>query len=249
MDKFSFISSVLSGLCPATAFLQDKKSPVYMMSLEDAVRPGMMDQYMQATGEWIALLKKEKVPASFSAFLESDGIVNYLETMVPASDPASTAPIESLARFHQTESGRKRQSAVRWSRYSVWIRSERLSCAPENPDAPPGTLPYFVWKHIRVCPGRESAFEDAAAAFREIFRKKGVRRGYGVFRNIIGYERPWYTVIFAGTDPGDLYAWQIKMKQELGSQAGPVLERIHAVAERITDGSGWTVPELSYTNR
>lgn len=221
----------------------------FVLSLEDAVKPGMIDEYIQATKEWIELLKKERVNTSFNTFLESNGIVNFLEPMVNLSDLDERALNKALVSFHCTELGQKRKSTIRWSKYSVWSRSSQLSYNPMEPDTPANEMPYFVWKHIQLYPEKDNTFLDIATKFKEIFQKHEIGRTYGIFCNIIGYERPWHTIIFPGEDPGELYKWQQEVEQELGSELKPILEKLYCITEQITDGSGWTMPELSLMNK
>ena len=251
MNRIELLSTALLSLFPTTAFLQNKEPPnvqYLVLSLEDAVKPGMIDEYIQTTKEWIKLLKNKEVKTSFNTFSESNGIVNYLEPMFSMSDMDKRALNDALESFHRTELGQKRQSTIRWSKYSVWSRSSQLSYNPVNPDASTNNMPYFVWKHIKLHAGNESTFIEIATKFKEIFQKHRVGRGYGVFCNIIGYERPWYTVIFPGKDPGELYKWQQEMEQELGSELKPILDKLYDITEQITEGSGWTIPELSLTS-
>jgi len=252
MNRIKLLSAALLSLFPATVFLQDKEPPNVphlVLSLEDAVKPGMIDEYIQTTKEWIELLKNKKVKTTFNTFLESNDIVNYLEPMSNISDMDQRALNQALESFHRTELGQKRQSTIRWSKYSVWSHSSQLSYEPVNPNTSTNNMPYFVWKHIKLHAGNESTFIDVATKFKEIFQKHSVGRGYGVFCNIIGYERPWYTVIFPGKDPGELYKWQQEMEHELGSELKPILDKLYDITEQITEGSGWTIPELSLTNK
>jgi hypothetical protein len=252
MNRVILLLAALLSLIPATVFVQDKqppKLPTLVLSLEDAVKPGMLEEYIQTTKEWIEQLKEKKVKTTFNTFSESNGIVNYLEPMFNMSDIDQSALTAALESFHRTESGKKRQSTIRWTKYSVWLRSSQLSYVPVHPDTPPNSRPYFVWKHIQLRADSEGTFLDIASKFKEIFQKHGVGRPYGVFCNIIGYERPWYTVVFAGKDPGEFYEWQKATEKELGSELRPILDRLYATTEKITEGSGWSIPELSRTNK
>lgn len=252
MNRIKLLSTASLSLFPTIVFLQDKELPnvpSLVLSLEDAVKPGMIGEYIQTTKEWIELLKNKKVKTTFNTFLESNGIVNYLEPMFSMSDMDQRALNEALESFHRTELSQKRQSTIRWSKYSVWFRSSQLSYKPVNPDTSTNKMPYFVWKHIQLRAGNENTFIDVATKFKEIFQKYSVGRGQGVFCNIIGYERRWYTVIFAGKDPGELFKWQQEMEQELGSELKPILDKLYDITEKITEGSGWTIPELSLTDK
>ena len=169
--------------------------------------------------------------------------------MFNMSDMDIIALNKALESFHSTELGQKRQATIRWSKYSVWFRSSQLSYEPANPNAPPNNMIYFVWKHIQLYAGTESRLLEVATKFKRIFQKHDIGRGYGVFCNIIGYKRPWYTVVFAGEEPGEFYKWQQEMEQNLGSELKPILDKLYDITEKITEGSGWTIPELSLTNK
>ena len=235
------------------AFAQNMKiqnvPPSLVLSLEDAVKPGKVEEYIKTTQEWLAQLKNDNVITTFNTFLETDDIVNYLEPIPSLSEIDESALKKSLASFHDTEPGQQRLSTIYWSKYSVWDRSSQLSYVPADPDASPAAMPYFVWKHFQIHPDKEKVFIDLIVKCKEIFQKHKIGRGYGIFCNIIGYQRPWYTVIFPGKDPGELYQWQKKMEQELGSELKPLLNKIYNITEQITDGSGWTIKELSLTDK
>jgi len=236
-----------------TAFAQNMKiqnvPPSLVLSLEDAIKPGQIEEYIQYTKKWIEQLKDKNVKTTFNTFLETDDIINYLEPIPSLSGIDEGALKKSLASFHDTEPGQQRLSTIYWSKYSVWDRSSQLSYVPADPDPSPAAMPYFVWKHFQIHPDKEKVFIDLAVKCKEIFQKHKIGRGYGIFCNIIGYPRPWYTVIFPGKDPGELYQWQKKMEQELGSELKPLLNEIYEITEQITDGSGWTISELSFINK
>ncbi len=236
-----------------TAFAQNMKiqnvPPSLVLSLEDAIKPGQIEEYIQYTKKWIEQLKDKNVKTTFNTFLETDDIIDYLEPIPSLSGIDEGALKKSLASFHDTEPGQQRLSTIYWSKYSVWDRSSQLSYVPADPDPSPAAMPYFVWKHFQIHPDKEKVFIDLAVKCKEIFQKHKIGRGYGIFCNIIGYPRPWYTVIFPGKDPGELYQWQKKMEQELGSELKPLLNEIYEITEQITDGSGWTISELSFINK
>ena len=253
MIKILLLSTVLLYLLPMIAFTQNKKTqntpPSLVLSLEDAIKPGKVEEYIRATKEWLVQLKSDNVITTFNTFLETDDIINYLEPIPNLSAIDTSALKKSLASFQGTEPGQQRLSTIYWSKYSVWDRSSQLSYVPADPDTSPAAMPYFTWKHFQIRPDKESNFIDLAVKCKKIFQKHKIGRGYGVFCNIIGYQRPWYTVIFPGKDPGELYQWQKKMEQKLGPELKPLLKEIYEITQQITDGSGWTIKELSLTNK
>ena len=83
MNRIKLLSTALLSLFPTIVFLQDKELPnvpSLVLSLEDAVKPGMIGEYIQTTKEWIELLKNKKAKTTFNTFLESNGIVNQCLT-------------------------------------------------------------------------------------------------------------------------------------------------------------------------
>ncbi len=251
IKKVEILSSILISLSAITAFGQKEEPPPippFVLSLEDAVKPGMMNQYKESMKKWIELLKNEKVETMFNAFAEQNGIVNYLEPLSNLSEINNRALNKALEKFHNTEWGQKRQASLRWSLYSVWFRSDKLSYRPATPSTSPKGMVYFIWKHIRLRPEAEIKFNEIATKFKKVFQRQNIGRGYGVFRNIIGYEMPWYTVVFPGKDPGELYEWQNKIERELGDELKRILDELYDIADEITEGRGWTLQELSLIN-
>jgi hypothetical protein len=39
------------------------------------------------------------------------------------------------------------------------------------------------------------------------------------------------------------------MEQKIGSELKPILDKLYDITEQITEGIGWTIPELSLTNK
>ncbi|MGD8780878.1 MAG: hypothetical protein PVH88_18170 [Ignavibacteria bacterium] len=247
-----FLPAILLSLLPTTIFSQDNESVIaqsLVLSLEDAVKPGMIEQYTQIMKQWIEQLKNDDVKATFNSFLETNCVVNYLEPINNLNDVDKRVLDKILKSFAHTELGQKRNLTIRWSKYSVWNNSNQLSYKPIHPDISPNEMPYFAWKHIKLYTDKEDIFLELARKFKEVFTRHNIGRGYGVFCNIIGYENPWYTIVFSGKDPGELYLWQKEMEQELGPELKLVLNQLYGITEQIIDGNGWVLHELSYENR
>jgi hypothetical protein len=248
MTKITLPSAGLISLLPHKMLSQDRmqvKEKSLFLSLEDAVKPGMIEEYIETTKEWIKILKYKNIKTSFSTFLETNDIVNYLEPIDSMPEADESSLYEEVESFQNSDAGKKRASTIRWSKYSIWAHSDQLSYKPTNPKVPPNAFPYFVWKHICLPQQKESTFIDTAKKFKEIFQKHNVERSYGFFWNIIGYKRPWYTVIFPGKDPEELNNWLHVMERDLGLELKPLLDRLYNSIEQLIDGNGWSIPDLS----
>jgi hypothetical protein len=249
-----------TGLLPALALALTSsqkpqkpaaRPPVLVFVLEEQVRPGCMKDYIDCTKTWIELMRDVDPKMAFSAFGDAESFVEFNERIGGFEDIGRTLGV--WAKFTDmlpgTEWGRKRLAAVSRSRYSVWQRSAELSFEPATPHPDPRTLTYFEWGIVRLRPDMEGEFFEAGIRIRELFQESGINRGYSVFRNVIGYEGPTYSVIFAGRDPAEFDSWRKKSMKELSPRLPSLLRQLAPSIVDTQEIQAWSRPELSLPGR
>jgi hypothetical protein len=220
-------------------------APGYVVSREERFALGARQDYVDGTRRWIALIRDSDVRLTFTTFGDSDGNVEFNVPVARLEDVGATLRAWAAAesQLGDAEWARRRQAALKWSRYSLWWQSPELTYRSPRPSAV--DMPYFVWKNLRLHPAAEPAFLEAAARIRALFEVEPLDRALGVFRNISGADGPTYTVIIPGRDPGELAAWQQSIWTERRAQLQPLLDGLCLGIEEVTEGRGWTWPELS----
>ncbi|RPH37883.1 hypothetical protein EHM92_01530 [bacterium] len=206
-----------------------------------------MEEYTEYTKKLIDLIRELNVGIAFSAFGSESGCMDYNQRITGPCDfgPKLEAWDTVHAALLKIEWGKKRLNSVEWSRYSVWERSGELSYEPAHPEPDQSRPTYFVWKNLRLRAEKEKDFIETGRQVRAFLEKKNIERGYNVFRNLIGYEGPLYTVIFPGRDPVESQAWLQQTGRNLAFGLLPFLPQLMASVEQTADFEGRAMPELS----
>ena len=218
-----------------------------VVTLLENVKPGMMDLYVEGTKGWIAEIKKMKPEITFSAFDDNYGSVEYLATVRSFTEIESIINCwkEADEKIHGTEWGEKRGTTINWSKIEVWWQISELTYIAKESDPSSSDMPYFIWENIRVNSKNEKRFMECAAKIREHYQKYGIKRSYGFFRNIIGVQGPYFGIVYPGKDPSEIFQWHRTLPRKFNAELKERLDALYLLADEVTEGSGWALPELS----
>jgi hypothetical protein len=244
----TFMTAVMSF---ARVNQKSKLPPVILFAMEEKIKPGRMQEYIEYSRKWFDIIKDLNMGLSFSAFGDQNGYLDYNQRINGPDDIGVKIEAWTKARelLFNTPWGKKRLKVVEWYKYSVWQRLPELSYDPAQANPNPNQLTYFMWKNIRVNALHENSFMQTGARIRMLFEKNDIERGYSVFRNFIGYESPIYSVIFAGKDPGEFCEWQQHTWSKLAAELQPLLDQLADSIGETIEFRAWAMPELSLSGK
>jgi hypothetical protein len=223
--------------------------PAYVVSREERFAVRSRKAYVDGTKRWIEALRDDGIDLAFTTFGDTEGNVEYNAPAQGLDDVGHTLRGWAMAEvpLGETDWGRRRQATVQWVRYSLWWQSAALTY--QSPVTSRYSLPYFVWKNLRLHCEAEPEFLRTAARIRDTLDDEPVDRGLGVFRNVSGAEGPLYTVIIPGLDPRELEDWQHRFWAERRPKLKPLLDDLLMTVREITEGRGWHWPDMSLPAR
>ena len=162
--------------------------PRFSVNVAEHVKPGMMDEYVEATKKWIEMIKGEGMNMMFFGFADRASNMHYA---VPIN---SMAEIDSKAQewgkavgmMRGTDWGAIRQKCIEWTQYTIWMWAQDASYMPAEPELSDMEMLYMKWADIRVSHQNEAKFVELLGKIKAVYAKHNIGRSYNVYRNIIG---------------------------------------------------------------
>lgn len=227
------------------AFAQ--QAPAYLSVYTEHVKLGHDAEYADVVKELWAAMKKEggdfAVLASQS--LSNPGHYTFVTTLSSMADmdhqneafgKVFSAHGDLMSKFGKLSNGNES--------FIIAPRPD-LSYQPDNPrvsDAEAGfARVMFVYPHPEHALDLETALRDAG----ELWKKKGINDGFGVFTNVTG-AGPVYALRTIAKDEADFYTQQAKNNATLGQEGAALRNRVGPMIREIEYSASVPRPDLGY---
>jgi hypothetical protein len=240
---FALLSSIADAQTPA---------PSYFVIHQEAAKPSMIKEYEAASKEFVALVKanKAKMPHfSFSALASPDFIYTFAAPIPNfAGVDSITADFGALAQAAGpsfADLNKRSGAATEYIRESVVQFAPELSYTPAEPRIAANAARYFHYAYYYVMPGREADAEAVGADYVKLFKSKGVKTGYNVYKTVMGPEMPLYVVSVGALDAADYHADDAKVVALLGAEMQALGARLAAFTRRVEMREAVLRPDLS----
>ena len=243
------LGAALALLAPAAAGAQTPGGQYFVVHQEVA-KPSMVKEYESTTKEFVALVKasKAKMPHfSFNCFASPDFTYTFVAPIPNmAGMDAINADFGALAQSAGAafpDLNKRGGAATEYIKEWVIQLVPELSYAPAAPQA--GAPRYFHYGIYYVMPGREPEAEALGAAYVKLFKAKGVKNGYTVYKVVMGAEMPAYIVSVGAADAAEYQAEDAKLGALLGAEIQPLGARQAALTRRFETREAVARPDLS----
>jgi hypothetical protein len=127
---------------------------------------------------------------------------------------------------------------------AVIQRLPELSYAPAEPRIE-GQARYYHYGFYYVIPGREQEVEAIGAEYLKLFKAKGTKNGYTVYKGVIGADMPYYFVSVGAHDAADYHAEDAKTTAAVGPELQALGARLMALTRRFETREAVPRPDLS----
>jgi hypothetical protein len=228
------------------------QTPPYFVIHQEVAKPSMIKEYEATSSEFVALVKvhKAKMPHfSFNAFASPDFTYTFAAPIPNlAGLDAINADFGALAQAAGApflDLNKRSGAAVEYIRESVIQLAPELSYSPAESRIAPGSARYFHYTLYYVMPGREPEAEAVGADYVKLFKARGVKTGYSVYKTVMGPEMPLYIVSVGALDAADYHADDAKVTATLGAEMQALGARLAALTRRVEMREAVVRPDLS----
>ena len=256
MKRFPIAAVVSLGaaaalLAPTTGGTQTP-APQYFVLHQEKAKPSMIKEYESTTKEFVALVKanKAKMPHfSFNAFVSPDFLYSYVSPIPNlAGMDAINGDFGALVQAAGPAlSDLNKRGGVAMERVDETViqRLPELSYAPAEPRLESGRARYYHYGFYYVIPGREPEVEALGQEYLKLFKAKGVKNGYTIYKAVMGADMPYYFVSEGALDAADFEAEDAKTAALVGPELQALGARLMALTRRYETREAVPRPDLS----
>ena len=256
MKRFPIAAVVSLGaaaalLAPTTGGTQTP-APQYFVLHQEKAKPSMIKEYESTTKEFVALVKanKAKMPHfSFNAFVSPDFLYSYVSP-IPNLAGMDAINGDFGALFQAAGpalSDLNKRGGVAMERVDETViqRLPELSYAPAEPRLESGRARYYHYGFYYVIPGREPEVEALGQEYLKLFKAKGVKNGYTIYKAVMGADMPYYFVSEGALDAAEFQVEDAKTAALVGPELAALGARLMALTRRYETREAVPRPDLS----
>ena len=256
MKRFPIAAVVSLGAAVAvlapTAGGTQTPAPQYFVLHQERAKPSMVKEYESTTREFVALVKanKAKMPHfSFNAFVSPDFTYSFVAPIpnMAALDGinADFGALAQSAGASFLDLNKRGGTAMERVDEAIIQRLPELSYAPAEPRLESGRVRYYHYGFYYVIPGREPEVEALGQEYLKLFKAKGVKNGYTIYKAVMGADMPYYFVSEGALDAADFAAEDAKTAAAVGPELQALGARLMALTRRYETREAVPRPDLS----
>lgn len=250
IGKISYSILVLFLLQSTMAFSQlSDKNWDLMLVREDKVYPSRTDNYEMTLMDLKEFLSNKEV-SSFNYFTHLQA--NYYYTHITPINKLSDLS-KGIHSFMAEEVNDPQldlimdylNDDIESYRYYILQYLPAFSYIPEGDDWGTGS-PYRKWSYYYFQPGSEKEVEAVLSAWKQLYKGKGVKTGYRVFKGFIGIQQPSYILTTWAQDPLDYQENMMKTMALLGEDGLVLWSKMMEFVSEAESVEGWFLPSYSF---
>ncbi len=194
MKKINLTTAMLFiiGFQAAFAQISDKELN-YLLVREDVVKPSKAAEYETSLIDLAQFLTDNKVKhVNYMTQIQDDNSYSHVAQLNSMEDING-----GLKTFIRGEEKSAKFDLI-WDDLNESIESYNyyvIKYEPELSYVPDGKVwldeaPYRRWNYLHFEPGTEKLAEDILLAWKNLYKNKGVKSGFRVFKGVIGLDQP-----------------------------------------------------------
>lgn len=236
------------GIQTAFAQISDKNLD-YLLIREDYVKPSKAVDYETSLVELAQFLTDNKVKhVNYMTHIQDDNIYSHVARLKNMKDING-----GLKTFIRGEEKSAKFDLI-WNDLNESIESFQyyvVKYEPELSYVPDGQIwldeaPYRRWNYLHFEPGTEKVAEELLMAWKNLYKNKGVKSGFRVFKGVIGLDQPVILFTTWSKSPLD-YQKELDDSIIALDDEGTVLWLAMMDLVRKTETvEGWYLPQYSF---
>ena len=250
MKKIFLITVILIGLGVNVGIAQISDSNLnYLMVREDMVKPSRAADYEASLTDLALFLSDQKVQSvNYMTQLQDNFHYSHVVRLNSLND------IDGGLRSYVKGEKKSAEFDLIWSDLKETINSYRyyvVQYQPELSYVPDGKIwleeaPYRRWNYLHFEPGTEKEAEQILLAWKNLYKDKGVKSGFRVFKGVVGLDQPVYMFTTWSATPLD-YQIELQESIELLDDDGTILWiAMMELVRKAETVEGWYLPQYSF---
>lgn len=229
-------------------FAQESGYQAYYIH-EDPVNPSMTSEYEKGAVKLASESKKVNLPDGWLTFKLDDNRYIY------------TTPIKNMADLDkntfeplQTKMGNEAfgkmfddfDKCYDSHRDYVVRLDKELTYMPNGIDVSTPGMPYRHYTYYYVTPQNAAKAREIAKAFNALYKSKGSKLQYRVYRNGFGEKESYFMVVVSAKSAEDYERMRAENNQLLGDEGKELYGKMLQFVSRIQNITAMARPDLSY---
>ena len=219
---------------------------------EDQVRPSMTREYEAVTRDFISALKEHNIKeADFSTAVLDNGTYLSISPISKMAD-LDKNPLAPLAEKMGEE--KFAEFFTRFNKcydvhkdYMVHL-IENLSYMPEGLTANTPGQDYRKWHFLHVIPENVPALREKMLEIKELYKEKGAKENYRVYRNGFGSDGDYYLVVISAKDAQSYAQISDETEELLGQEGKKLFDDMMQYVKKYETETGSMRPDLAYNS-
>lgn len=217
---------------------------------QDNVKPSKVMQYEKIAKEFQAASVKHNLQTTWYA-ASSDDFKYYYITPIENFADLDKRPMADMAKAMGDDFGKmfaEFDKCYDTHGTYIMIRDSELSYMPEGVENAPEDEKYRKWIYMYYTPQNAKKAEEGMKAVKAMFKEKGSKEYYRVYRNGFGQMENYFMVSISAKDDIDLAQRGKANRALLGSfeERWETFSKLLNHLERMEEYGGETRPDLSY---
>ncbi|WP_445730884.1 hypothetical protein [Mariniflexile sp.] len=235
-------------LCLAINFSQAQQA--YQIH-QDNVKPSMVMEYEKTAKELVAASKEHKPQTNWATAVTNDLKYSYI------------TPIENMADLDKRPfADMAKKMGDKWTtmftnfdkcydshRSYIIHLVEDLTYMPEGITITQEGQDYRNWYYIYFTPSNAEKIREGMKAVKELYKAKGSKEYYRIYRNGYGTTEDFYLVAVSAKDEIDSATKSKANEIVLGPERWETFSKVMDYATRYEEYSGNMRPDLSYSSK
>jgi len=248
------IAWLLTGsLIAALAAAQGQPPRMWYVHTEQA-KPSQLAQYEATTKEFMAAVRQNAAAMPHfhisAAYMTDDQTYGYVVPLKEWNDIGAVfgefdALAKAMGPAKLADLMRRGGLTSESSTDFVLMEPAELGYVPAAPRLKPEETRYFRFDTYYIQPGNEEEADKVAAEFAALWKKKGIRNGYRLFKVVTGQNMPALIVMGGAKDAVDFAQAEAEDQKAIGAEGQALFARAFALCRRIEHQNAWARPDLT----
>jgi hypothetical protein len=217
---------------------------------EDKVRPSMVSTYESALADLKVMLNSvNDLKTPYFCHIQDDFCFTHVIPVNSLEDVENLKIDRLVERLNRPELKlvyNDMCSAVESTRYYVIRYLPDLSYVPES-QSWIDKMQYRKWSFYYFYPGTQDEVKKILAAWKDLYLRNGVARGFRVFEGYLGTEQPMLIFTNWAENPADHQEKLNQTMEKLGEEGSVLWMATMEYVRDVKIIEGWFLPQYSYT--